>query len=219
MSLTRVSGLVVCVAVLAGCAGAAAAEPEPEPPDTRTEQRNRDAGRRDPKDTNILEFKRDPAIWTVVVFLVLLLILRKFAWGPLAQALDRREQGIADHIAEAEQSNQQAKQLLAQYEQKLADSQDEVRGILEQARRDAEQLGREMLDEAKQETQTEHQRALQEIDAATANALKELAGQSAELAVELAGRIVRVQLKAEDHAQLIERAMTNFAERGPGNGR
>ena len=93
----------------------------------------------------------DLALWTAVVFLCLLAILWKFAWGPLAAALDRRERGIADQIAEAEAANQKAKDVLADYQQKLADAKDEVRGILDQGRRDAEKLGRELLDKAKEE--------------------------------------------------------------------
>ena len=80
----------------------------------------------------------DLAIWTFLVFLVLLAVLWKFAWGPIAAALDLREQKIADNIAAAEQCNEEAKKLLADYEAKLAAARDEVRGILDEARRDAE---------------------------------------------------------------------------------
>jgi F-type H+-transporting ATPase subunit b len=163
------------------------------------------------------ELQGDLAVWTAMVFLVLLAILWKFAWGPLTRGLEKREQGIADQIARAEQSNQQAQELLAQYEQKLAESGDEVRGILDQARRDAEQLGREMLEKTKAEAEAEQQRALGQIDAATAGALKELAEHSADLAVELAGKIVRAELKPDDHVRLIQQAVANFAERPPSN--
>jgi len=159
-----------------------------------------------------LDFKADLAIWTAVVFLVLVAILWKFAWGPLAAGLDKREQGIADQIAQAEQSNQQAKQMLAEYQQKLAGAGDEVRGIIEAGRRDAEQLGREMLQKTKDEAKAEQQHALEQIDAATAGALKDLAEQGATLAVELAGKIVRAELKSDDHAQLIQHAVADFAE-------
>ena len=106
-------------------------------------------------------WKTDLALWTAVVFLCLLAILAKYAWGPLAAALDKRERGIADQIAQAEAANQKAKDLLADYERKLADARDEVRGIVDQGRRDAEQLGREMLDKAKEEATAEHARAVQ----------------------------------------------------------
>ncbi len=160
--------------------------------------------------------KADLALWTAVVFLVLFAVLAKYAWRPLAEGLDKREQGIADQIAQAEEANREAKSLLAGYEKKLADAQSEVRGIIEQGRREAEQIGQQMLDKAKAEAKTEHQRAIQQIEAATASALKELADRSAALAVDLAGKIVRTKLNPADHARLIEQAVAGFVQ-GPGD--
>jgi F-type H+-transporting ATPase subunit b len=164
------------------------------------------------------EIQGDLAIWTAVVFLVLLAVLWKFAWGPIRAGLEKREQGIADQISQAEQSHRKAQQLLDQYEQRLAASKDEVRGILDKGRRDAEALGREMLEKAKQEAQAEHQRGVARIDAATANALKALAERSSTLAVELAGKILRAELKPENHAELIEQAVSNFGQKQPQRG-
>ena len=157
------------------------------------------------------QVKGDLTIWTAVVFLVLMLILWKFAWGPLAEGLDKREQHIADQISQANEANQKAKDLLAGYEKKLADSQDEVRAILEKGRRDAEQVGRTMIDKAKADAKAEGERMLKQIDAATTSAIKELADRSASLAVELAGKIVHAKLNPKDHAKLIEQAVAGFA--------
>jgi len=162
-----------------------------------------------------LALQRDLALWTGAVFLVLFVILWKFAWGPIRDGLDKREQGVADEIAQAEAANQKAQQLLAQYEQKLDGAKSEVRELLARARQDAEQTGREMLAEAKAEAEAEHQRALREIDAATASAMKELADRSASLAVDLAGRILGAKLERADHARLIEQAMSNLARQEP----
>ena len=150
-----------------------------------------------------------------MVFLCLLAILWKFAWKPIAEGLDKRERNVADQIAQAEAANQKAKEILADYERKLAAAQDQVRGILDQGRRDAEQLGRELIDKAKEEAKAEYQRAVKQIDAATAAAIKELAGQSATLAVELAGKIVRAKLNPGDHARLIEQAVAGSCRARP----
>jgi F-type H+-transporting ATPase subunit b len=158
-------------------------------------------------------WKLDLALWTAVVFLCLLVILAKFAWKPLMAGLDKREHGIADQIAQAEAANEQAKQLLADYERKLGDAKDEVRGIVDQGRRDAEKLGRELIDKAKEEARAEQQRALQQIEAATDAAIQSLADRSAAMAVELAGKIVRAKLNAADHTRLIEDAVGAFAAR------
>jgi len=161
--------------------------------------------------------RAETAIWTGVLFLVLLGVLWKFAWGPLAAGLDKRESMIAGQIEQAEQSNQKAKELLGQYGQKLADAKGEVRDIIEQGRRDAERVGQEMIDKAKQDAKAEQRKALREIDAATADALTGLAERSADLAVSLAGRIVGSQLDPAAHAKLINRAVSDFATEGPEN--
>jgi F-type H+-transporting ATPase subunit b len=156
--------------------------------------------------------KGDLALWTAVVFLCVLAVLWKFAWRPIADGLDKREHHVADQIAQAEAANQKAKDILGDYERKLAGAQEQVRSILEQGRRHAEQLGQEMLDKAKEEAQLEYQKAVKQIDAATGAAIKELATQSANLAVDLAGKIVRAKLKPGDHARLIDQAVAGFVQ-------
>jgi F-type H+-transporting ATPase subunit b len=166
---------------------------------------------------NPLEFRTDLAIWTGIVFLVLMFVLWWFAWGPIANALDQREQAVANQIAAAEKSNQDAHKVLAQYEQKLSDAKNEVRALLDQARREADQAGRQIVEAARGEAREEHQRALAEIENATAGALKELAERSADLAVGLAGKIVRAELKPSDHRGLVERAVADFVTQKPGD--
>jgi F-type H+-transporting ATPase subunit b len=145
----------------------------------------------------------------------LLAILWKFAWGPIVQGLEKREQTIADHIAAAQKSNEDARRLLADYEAKLAGAADEVRGLLEEARRDAEHTKQEILAEAKAGADTERQRALREIEVATDAALKSLAERSADLAIELAGKVVATKLSPGDHARLVQEAMARFPEKQP----
>lgn len=165
---------------------------------------------------NPLDWKRDLAIWTGLVFLLLMAVLWKFAWGPIAQGLQKRERGIADQISQAEQSNADARKLLEEYQQKLAASGEEVQRMLEAARRDAEKTGHQIVEKARAEAEVEHQRALGEIELATAGALKELAEQSATLAVELAGKIVAAKLDPAAHSHLIRQAVANFSKQQPG---
>jgi F-type H+-transporting ATPase subunit b len=165
---------------------------------------------------NPLSFENDLAIWTLVVFLALLAVLWKFAWRPIAEALDKREQRIADQISSAEQANVDARKLLEEYHRKLTGSEAEVRAILEQGRRDAEEAGRKILEATRDEARREKDRAVREIDAAAGEALKELAERSADLAVELAGKIVQSKISQADHAQLIEQAVAGFAKIQPG---
>ena len=156
------------------------------------------------------EFKQDLAFFTFVVFLVLLAILWKFAWGPIIEALERREKLVADHIAQAELNHAEAKRLLAEYERKLDAAAGEVRELMEEARRDAEKTKQSILAEAKAGAEAERVRALRDIDSATDAALESLSKRSADLAVDLAGKILQAQLSPADHARLISEAMAKF---------
>ena len=159
------------------------------------------------------EFRSDLAIWTFVVFGALLLVLWKFAWGPISEALDRRERGIADQLDEARRSNEESHRLLAQHQQQLAQASNEVKSLLEQARRDGEALKQRLVTEAEQVAQTQRDRAVREIDAAKNAALEDLARQSVEQAVGLAGRIVGQHLNKEDHAKLIQESLDRLPSR------
>ncbi|MFZ5832377.1 MAG: F0F1 ATP synthase subunit B [Planctomycetota bacterium] len=221
MGLRRIWVVVLALAVSCVCAArvAAAAENGVEhgaPPAAHAgdEAGHGDAGHG--ASLNPLEtFQADLAIWTAVVFLILLLVLGKYAWRPILQGLEKRERGIADQIAQAETANSQAKDLLAQYQRQLDNARDEVRSMIEQARRDSDAAGQQILEKARQEAQNEHQRALRQIDTATAAAIKSLSDQAATLAVDLAGKIVGSKLNPQDHAKLIEQTISDFARREP----
>jgi F-type H+-transporting ATPase subunit b len=159
---------------------------------------------------NPLEIGPDLAVFTLVVFLLLLAILGKFAWGPIATALDHREHRISDNIAQAERLQAEAKAQLVIYEQKLATAADEVRQLLEEARRDAEHTKEEILAQAKADAKAEHDRAMREVRNAKDAALKEIGETSANFAVEMAAKIVQTQLTPEDHARLVREAVASF---------
>ncbi len=167
---------------------------------------------------NPLDFKADLALWTAVVFLLLLAVLGPTAWRRIVQALDERERNIDGQIAAAEQANAEAKRILADYEQRLANAEAEVREILERGRREAEALSRRILDETREESRREKERALREIEAATDDALRELVERSADLAVELAGKIMQAKLDRAAHARLIEQAVSGLGSSVPARG-
>jgi F-type H+-transporting ATPase subunit b len=159
------------------------------------------------------QFKSDLAIWTCVVFLCLLLILGKFAWGPVTEGLDRREQAIAAMIEEAKLGQEKAAQQLKQYEAKLAAAGEEARELVAQARKDADAAKDRILAEAQTAADRQRERAVEDIQVAKNVALQEITRTSVDLAVNLAGRIVRQQLRAEDHSQLIREAMDQLPSR------
>lgn len=164
---------------------------------------------------NPLVFDPDLAIFTAIIFLLLLAVLGKFAWPSIVTALDEREQIIASNIASAEEKHEEAKRLLAAHEEKLAAAAGEVRELLEEARRDAEHTKSRIVAEAKQAADEERTRAVREVEQAKDSAMHELAITSANLAVDLAGKVVREQLTKEKREQIVRDALSNLAAAEP----
>jgi F-type H+-transporting ATPase subunit b len=161
---------------------------------------------------NPAEFKKSLALWSLIVFLILMAILGKFAWGPIVAGLEKREARIAENIASAERAAEDARRLIADYEAKLAGAADQVRAMLDEARRDAEHTKDQIIAEAKAAAQLEHDRQMRELRTATDQALKMLSETFADQAVDLAGRIIREKLNAKDHDRLVKEAVAKFAQ-------
>jgi F-type H+-transporting ATPase subunit b len=159
---------------------------------------------------NPLSVDPDLAIFTMVVFLVLLLVLSKLAWKPLIAGLDQRERSIADMIRDAERNQQESAERLREYERKLQAAAVEAQEIVTRARRDAEVVGQQLLAEAREDARRERLRALADIDTAKNAAVREIARQSADLAFTLARKLIRKELKPEDHALLVRESLRQF---------
>jgi F-type H+-transporting ATPase subunit b len=155
----------------------------------------------------------DLAIWTFIVFLVLLAVLWKFAWGPISAALEKRESTVAEHLAAAQRANEEAKRMLADYEKRLAAGAGEVSAMLAEARRDADVARLQILAEGKAQADAERARALADIETATSAALKQLAERSADLAVSLAGKIVKQKLTPGEQSQLVQEAVGRLSQK------
>ena len=152
--------------------------------------------------------------WTLIVFLGVCAILYVFAFGPIAKALDTREQGILDNIASAQKQNEDAKALLKQYQDKLDASKEEVRQIIEAAKKDAQRQGEDIVTKARDAAGMERERAMKEIESATTSALQSIAERSATLATNLAGKMIRAEVRPDQHRSLIDAALEEFTTRG-----
>lgn len=163
-----------------------------------------------PVNSKPADWRSDLAIYSFVVFIILMTILTKFAWKPISDALDKREQTVASNIAKAQGAADEAKVMLAQYQQQLAGAADQVRAMLDEARRDAETTKTAIIDEAKKSAEAEHDRAVRDIKTATDSALSQLAEKSADLAVDLAGKVLQAKLTKADHQQLVADGVKKF---------
>jgi F-type H+-transporting ATPase subunit b len=163
-----------------------------------------------PELTSPAEWRYELTIATMVVFLLLLALLGKFAWGPIAQGLDKREQHIAGMIADAERNAKESEMRLRELEARLAAQAEEARQTLSAARREGELVKEKMVAEAQAAAQQEKDRALVEIRSAKNQALQEIAQKSVNTAVALATNIIRREVRPEDHSKLINDSLSTF---------
>ena len=158
-------------------------------------------------------FQTDLALWSFAVFMLLLALLGKFAWKPIMDGLQTREDGIAHQIAETKAANAEAKRMLATYERRLAEAADEVRGMLDEARRDADATRQTIVAEARKAADEERGRAKHEIELAKNDALSQIAEKAGHLAVEVAGKFLRDKLGSDDQARLVRDSVASLSSR------
>ncbi|MEM7050941.1 MAG: F0F1 ATP synthase subunit B [Acidobacteriota bacterium] len=149
-------------------------------------------------------------IWTLVIFLALLVFLGRFAWGPILSGLQSREEFIHDSLAKAKEERDQATARLAEYEEKLAAARQEVDAMIEEARRDAAVLRQREEERAKEEAEKMLDRARREISIASDTAVKDLYSRATDLSVDAASRILKRELSAGDHERLIAESIASI---------
>ncbi len=150
------------------------------------------------------------ALWTVIIFVLVLIVLGKFAWGPILDALQKREQFIHDSLAKAKKDREDAEASLKEYEQRLQQAKAEATALVEEGRRDAEVLHRKIEEDAKAEADRMVERARREITVATETAVSELYSLSSKLATDVASRVIQKELTGTDHERLIAEAIDEF---------
>jgi len=163
-----------------------------------------------PSLTDPADLKYQLAVATLIVFLLLFALLGKFAWGPISQGLDKREQHIATMIADAERNAKDTQLRLQELEARLAAQAEEARQAISAARREGEIVKEKLVNEAQAAAQQEKDRALVEIRDAKNQALREIAQKTVNTAVELAKNLIHREVRPEDHAQLINDSLKQF---------
>jgi F-type H+-transporting ATPase subunit b len=151
-------------------------------------------------------------IWTLVIFLIVLFVLGKFAWGPILEQLNASESFIRDSLEEARDDREAAEARLKEYEDRLAEARGEATAIVDEGRRDADVVKQTIEDTARDEAAKIVERARREIDLAKDAAVEEIYGVASGLAIEVASKVVRKELSGEDHERLIDEAMQKLRE-------
>ena len=147
------------------------------------------------------------ALWVVIIFLVLLVILYFTAWKNVLAGLKSREERIRRDIADAEAARAKAESTLRDYNQQLATAEGTIRDMLAKAQADGERIATNLRMQAQTESEEIKNRANREIEAAKDQAVAEVHQQMAVLATSVAEKIIRRNLNPEDQRDLVNRSL------------
>jgi F-type H+-transporting ATPase subunit b len=153
------------------------------------------------------------ALWTLVIFGLVVVVLGKFAWGPILNALQARETFIREALETAKRDRDEAELRLKEYEERLAQARAEATAIVDEGRRDALVTKQRIEEEAQREADKRLERAKREIQIATETATKELYQLSTRLATEMAGKVIGRELTPQDHERLIAESLDGLNSR------
>jgi F-type H+-transporting ATPase subunit b len=143
------------------------------------------------------------SLWTVVIFLALLAILAKFAWGPILAAATAREQGVQQALDDAARRQAEAMTLLEQQKAQLADARRQVQEIVAEGKAAGERLRREIEEKARAEGQSIVERARKDIARERDAAIDQLRRESVELALAAAAKLMERKLDANTDRELV----------------
>ncbi len=161
---------------------------------------------------DLLQWDFGAALWSISVFLVLLIILRLFAWKPILKGLNDRENFIRESLEEAKREREKARQQQAEFEEKLKKSQADAAAVVEESRRDAEETRKRIVSEAKAEAEAVADRVKREIDLARNDAIQKIHDQAVALSTMVASKMIQRELNPSDHESLINESIAEMAK-------
>lgn len=144
------------------------------------------------------------SIWTTVVFVLLVIVLKRFAWKPILQALTEREEKIRGALEQADKARTEAAALLKQNEKNMARAEEEYQKMMREAKSFAEKMKEDIVNKARLQGQQEIQRANEEIQRNVESAKHQLRSEVADLAIKAAEKILDETLDAQRQKKMIE---------------
>lgn len=143
--------------------------------------------------------------WTVITFILLLLILKKIAWKPILSALDQRENAIKESLEKAEKAKEEAQRILYENQANLAKAEEESKKIIEQGRIYAEKLKDQVIKESKEQAQKILNDATAEIERKKEETFSELKSQIADLVIQTTEKVLGETIDKNVHQKIADK--------------
>ena len=160
--------------------------------------------------------------WTLIIFVLLLAVLSKFAFKPLISAVEARERALEDAIEGAKRDREAAAQLLAEQRAQIETARAEAQRFIAEGRAAGEQMRAEMLEQTRQQQEEMLTRARREIDSERVRAVADLRREAVDLAIAGASRVIERNLDDQSNRQLVETFLSSVsttAQNGANPGR
>jgi F-type H+-transporting ATPase subunit b len=151
--------------------------------------------------------------WTVIVFLLLLLILKRFAYPALLGAVEAREKALEEQLQEAERNRAEAEKLLAEHKKLLAEGRTAAHALLVEARTTAEKERAVAMEKTQQEQEELLARARRDIVAERERAIAELRREAVDLSLAAASKLIGERLTSETDRKLVEQYLAGLEAR------
>jgi F-type H+-transporting ATPase subunit b len=149
-------------------------------------------------------------VWTIVIFLILLFVLSKYAFKPITAAVQAREKALEDAIAGAKHDREEAAKLLEEQRRHLEASRDEGQKIVASARAAAEEVRHDMLETARTQQQELIDKARADINRERDAAIADLRREAIDLAILGASKVIEKNLDEKSNRDLIEKFLTSL---------
>ncbi len=150
--------------------------------------------------------------WTVITFVLLLLILKKMAWKPILNSLNEREKLIKESLEKADNARREAEKLIEENKAALSKAEEEAQKIIAQGREFSEKLRDQILIESKSEAKKIIDLANAEIARKNQEAFNQLKEEVANIAINAAEKIIRENLDADKQKNIVKKYLSDLTK-------
>lgn len=160
----------------------------------------------------LLSYDFGLTFWSITTFFVVLIILKWKAWGPLIEALDKRERDIKTALSSADKAKEEATKIAEDYEAMIRDARVEAQEIIADSKAAGERVREEIQNSAKQEASDLLEKAESQIQAEKEKAIQEIKTSIIDFSIQAASKVIERNLDSEDNRKLIKKTVEGIGE-------
>jgi F-type H+-transporting ATPase subunit b len=153
---------------------------------------------------NLLSPEGGLMFWTLIIFIVLMVVLSKFAFKPMLAAVEAREKALQDAIDAAKRDREESERVLAEHRAQLEKARGEAQKLIADGRATAEKLRNDLIEQTRAQQQEMMERARRDIENEKNNAIASLRREAVDLAIAGAGKVLERNLDSESNRKLVE---------------